>query len=299
MGLKAEEKIIKKNTVFSIIVNTFLAIIKLFAGIFGKSSVLISDAINSIGDILTNIVVYISAIFSRKEQDKDHPYGHEKIDSIISIFLGVAIIITAFEVGQGAVLKLYDYIVNGTVIPNPKWYALAAALLTILVKELLFRKTIKAAKISRSSALTAQAWDHRSDTYTSFGASIGIIGAMFGIAYLDPIASFIIALFILKLGFKIILTGVSQVVDKAADPIVEENIKTIVNKYEQVKSIDMLKTRLFGLKIYVDLEIGISYNLSLEAAHAIAEKIHNEIEASIPDVLHCMIHINPSYPEKL
>ena len=298
MSLKQEEVIIKKNTILTINVNAFLAVMNLLAGIIGASSVLITDAINSIGDILTNIVVYVSALFSKKEKDNDHPYGHEKYDSIISIFLGIAIIVTAIEVGKNALILLYDMIYNSVTIPVPMWYTLAAAILTIAVKELLFRKTISDAKKAKSSALTAQAWDHRSDTIASFGATIGIIGAMFRFGYLDPIASVIIAAFILRLGIKIIFTGVNQVVDKAADPEVAEQIQKIVEKYPEVKSIDEIKTRMFGLKIYVDLEIGLDYKLSLEKSHEIAEKIHDEIENSIPDVLHCMIHVNPYYSKK-
>ncbi|MBN2540946.1 MAG: cation transporter, partial [Bacilli bacterium] len=127
MDIKQEQKIIKNNTIFTMISNAFLAVMKLLAGIFGQSGVLISDAINSIGDIATNIVVYISAIFSRKEQDEKHPYGHEKYESIISIFLGVAIVITAVLVGKNAILKLIDYFANGVAIDVPKWYALGAA----------------------------------------------------------------------------------------------------------------------------------------------------------------------------
>lgn len=298
MNLKQEEKIIKSNTLLTMFVNGFLALMKILAGIFGKSSVLITDAINSIGDILTNVVVYISAIFSRKEKDSDHPYGHEKIDSVISIFLGVLIIITAFEVGKNAIIKLYDFFVIGTTIPSPAWYALAAAVLTILVKEVMFRITIKDAKKAKSGALTAQAWDHRSDTIASFGAGIGILGAMFGFSYLDPIASIIIALFILRMGVKIILAGVNQVVDKAADPEITDEIKKLIKKYEQVRSIDEIKTRMFGLKLYVDLEIGLDGNMSLEESHTIAEQIHEDVENSIPNVLHCMIHVNPHYQKK-
>jgi cation diffusion facilitator family transporter len=298
MSLKQEEKIIKSNTLLTMLINGFLAVMKILAGIFGKSSVLITDAINSIGDILTNIVVYISAIFSKKEKDSDHPYGHEKYDSVISILLGAVIIITAFEVGKNAVIKLYDFFVYGTQIPNPEWYALAAAGLTIVIKEVLFRKTIKDAKNAKSSALTAQAWDHRSDTIASFGASIGILGAMFGLGFFDPIASIIIAIFILRLGIKIILTGVNQVVDKAADPLITEDIRKVIEKYEEVRSVDEIKTRMFGLKLYVDLEIGLDASMSLEESHEIAEKIHEDVEKSIPGVLHCMIHVNPYYPKK-
>ena len=295
MNIKEEAKIIKKNTVFTIIINSFLAIMKMLAGILGHSSVLISDAINSIGDIVTNIVVYISAIFSRKEEDNKHPYGHDKYDSIISIFLGVAIVFTAIGVGKNAIVKLYDYFVNGIGIVTPKWYALLAALLTIAIKEFLFRKTKNDALKSKSSALMAQAWDHRSDTIASFGAVIGILGAMNGLGFLDPIASIIIALFILHLGYKIVLVGISQVVDQSANPDIEVQIIKIVKGYKEVKSLDVIKTRMFGMKIYVDLEIGLDYSLTLENAHCIAEKIHDDIKSSIPEVLNCMIHINPNY----
>lgn len=295
MKLAEEEKIIKKNTVLTMVVNGFLAIIKLISGILGASGVLISDAINSIGDILTNIVVYISAIFSKKEKDKEHPYGHEKIDSVVSILLGFLIIFTAYEVGKAAILKLYDFFVNGAQIPIPAWYTLVVAILTIAVKEIMFQITIRDSKKAKSSALQAQAWDHRSDTIASFGATIGILGAMFGVAYLDPIASIIIAFFILKLGIKIIQTGINQVVDKAASPEIEKRIKEIVLNDSNVQSIDEIKTRQFAQKIYVDLEIGLEHSLSLEAAHSIAESIHDEIEKQVPDVLHCMIHVNPYY----
>ncbi len=297
MNIKEEERIIKNNTLMTMIINAFLAVMKMLAGIFGKSSVLISDAVNSIGDIATNIVVYISAIFSRKERDKDHPYGHEKYDSIISIFLGVAIIITAFEVGREAVIKLYDFFVYGTAIDTPKWFALAAAALTILIKEFLFQKTKRDAKKAHSGALLAQAWDHRSDTIASFGAIVGITGVMLGASYLDPIASLLIAFFILRLGYRIVASGVGQVVDKSADPITEQTIKDIVVKYPEIQSLDVIKTRMFGMKIYVDLEISMDFQLSLEKSHSVAQRLHDEIEEAIPEVLHCMIHCNPYYPK--
>ncbi len=293
--LKQEEKIIKRNTLFTMIVNIFLAAIKLVSGILGNSLVLITDSINSIGDVLTNIVVYISSIFSKKEIDSEHPYGHEKIDSIISIFVGVVIIYTAYEVGSSAIILLINLIKGDAVVNVPKWFALAAAMLTIVVKELLYRKTIRDSKKANSSALKAQALDHRSDTYASFGASVAIIAAMLGFGFLDPIVSIIIAILILKLGIEVILSGVNQVVDRAASPEITEQIKAVISKYKDVKSIDDIKTRMFAMKVYVDLEIGLDYFLTLEASHDIAERIHEDIENTIPDVLHCMIHVNPYY----
>lgn len=297
---KIEEKIIKKNTFLTIIMNSILAIGKLIGGIFGSAPVLIADAVNSIGDIATNIVVFFSAKFSKKEKDASHPYGHEKYDSMISIFLGVALILTAYQLGKDALIRFYDIVVNGSSVPSPLWYTWLIALATILIKELLFRKTVVDAKKAKSQALMAQAWDHRSDTIVSFGAIIGIVGAIYGLGFLDPIASLIIAIFILRLGIKIIKTGISQVVDASADDAQIKKIKAIVLANENVRSIDEIKTRMFGLSFYVDLEIALDKTLSLEKAHAIAESIHDAVEDQMSDVIHCMIHVNPyDHKEKI
>ncbi len=288
-----EEKIIKKNTIWTIIANSFLAAIKLVGGTIGNSSVLITDAINSISDIATNLVVFVSAKFSKKERDAVHPYGHDKFDSMVSIFLGVALIITAFEVGKNAFTKLYNVIFNDLVIEVPAYYTIIVVFITLVIKEILYRKTKIDAKKANSQALLAQAWDHRSDTLTSIGALIGILGAIFNLGFLDPIASLFILFFILKLGFKIVKTGVSQVVDEAAGNEQVEAIKKIVLRDDKVLSIDEIKTRLFGVKYYVDLEISLDKMLSLNDAHKIAEKIHDDIENELSDVIHCMIHVNP------
>ncbi|MFO7969721.1 MAG: cation diffusion facilitator family transporter [Candidatus Izemoplasmatales bacterium] len=290
---KYEEKIIKKNTILTIFVNSILAVAKLIGGIFGNSAVLIADAVNSVGDIATNIVVYISAKFSKKDKDKDHPYGHERFDSMVSIFLGLALLITAYLLGKNSVIRLYDVVINNETLARPMWYTWVIALITIVIKELLFRKTTIDAKKAKSQSLMAQAWDHRADTITSFGAVVGIVGVIFGVYFIDPLISIIISLFILRLGFKIIKAGISQVVDESADEEQVKRIKELVMSNENVISIDEIKTRMFGLSFYVDLEISLDGNLSLEEAHAISEDIHDLIEKEMSDVIHCMIHVNP------
>lgn len=290
---KVEERIIKKNTTLTIVMNSLLAVAKLVGGVLGASAVLVADAVNSIGDILSNVLVFISAKLSKKESDKDHPYGHDKFDSMISIFLGLALLVTAYQLGKDAVLRFIEIVFENTPIATPMWYTWLIALITIMVKEILFRITKRDAKLAKSQALMAQAWDHRSDTIVSFGAVIGIVGAIYGVGFLDPIASLIIALFILRLGYKIIRTGISQVVDESADDEMINHIKNIVNANSNVRSIDVIRTRMFGLSIYVDLEIALDASLSLTEAHAIAEAIHDELEDKIPDIIHCMIHVNP------
>lgn len=288
-----EAKIIKQNTILTIIANAFLALIKLLGGIIGNSSVLITDAINSLSDIATNLVVFISARFSKKEKDKSHPYGHDKFDSMISIFLGLALIITAFEVGKNAFVKLYNIIFNNLTVDKPAYYTIIIVFITLIIKELLYRKTKIDAEKAASQALMAQAWDHRSDTITSIGALVGIVGAIFGLGYLDPIASIFIVFFILRLGFIIVKTGVSQVVDESAGDEQIDQIKTIIKRHPQVVTVDEIKTRKFGVRFYVDIEISLNKELSLEQAHKIAEDVHDDIEESLADVLHCMIHVNP------
>lgn len=290
---KEEEIIIKKNTVITIILNTLLALAKLIGGILGASAVLVADAINSIGDIATNVVVFVSAKLSKKERDKDHPYGHDKFDSMISIFLGIALMFTAWQLGKGAVLRFIDVVFNNLTIEQPMWYTWVIASITIVIKEILFRITKIDAKKARSQALMAQAWDHRSDTISSFGAVVGIVGAIYGIGFLDPLASLLIACFILRLGFKIIRTGISQVVDESADIEHIKHLKKIIESNPNVRRIDEIKTRMFGLSFYVDLEISLDASLSLTEAHDISEAIHDQVEKEMSDVIHCMIHVNP------
>lgn len=290
-----ESKIITMTSIKIMIFNGFLAVIKILAGIFGNSTAMISDAVNSISDVMTNLVVMISGKFSHKGEDKDHPYGHEKFDSMVSVLLGVAIIITAFEIGKAAVTILYDYFWNQVPIEAPGYIALIVAVSTILIKEYMFHFTRKSAKKASSPSLFAQAMDHRSDQLASLGAVIGISGSILGIEFFEPMASLVICLFVFRVGFNIIKTGISQVVDQAADDETVQKIRDIVEKHEIVIQIDELRTRQFGMKVYVDMEIQVSKQMSLVSAHEIAEHLHDEIEAQIPEVIHCMIHVNPSH----
>lgn len=293
MNNKLESDIIVKTSFKIMILNAFLAVIKIIAGILGNSMAIISDAVNSISDVLTNIVVVISGKFSRKGIDKDHPYGHEKYESMVAVLLGVAIVVTAFEIGREAVEALYNYFVNDVDITQPKLVALIVAAVTIIIKEFMFHFTKRNAKKAKSSALFAQALDHRSDELASFGALLGIGGAMLGYVYFEPIASLIICLFVARIGFKIIKSGISQVVDESADEDTIKQIREIILKHEEVIAIDELRTRQFGMKLYVDLEICLDGKLSLTKAHEIAELIHEEVEFQNEEVIHCMIHVNP------
>jgi len=290
---ETEKRVIRKTTLLTTLLNFLLAVMKIAAGIIGRSTAIISDAVNSIGDVASSIAVMISGVFARKEKDADHQYGHEKYESMASVFIGVALIVTALEIGKAAVESIYGFLTAGAPIEAPSVVALAAAVATIVIKEIMYLFTKKAATKAASPALEAMAWDHRSDEFSAAGVVIGISGAMLGLTILEPIASLAICFLIILVAVRIIKTGFSQVVDQAADEATVERIRAIVHNHPGVVRIDELKTRMFGLKLYVDLEICVKNDLSIIDAHRIAEEIHDRIEDEIPDVKHIMVHVNP------
>ena len=274
----------------SIIINVFLSIIKFIAGVIGNSSAMISDAIHSLSDVISTFVVIIGIYASKKEADEKHRYGHERYECISAIILSFILLLTGLYVGYNGIKSLIDksYLDN-----NITYYALVAAIVSIVVKEWMYHYTIKVAKKINSSSLKADAWHHRSDALSSFGALIGIGGAMLEYKFLDPIASIIICIFIVKAAIDIMKESFDKVMDVSLDDFKIEKIKNIVLKEEGVKRIDDIKTRIFGNKAYIDLEIAVDGNMTLNAAHNIAEKVQDKIEEELKECKHCMVHVNP------
>lgn len=291
--LEQEKRIIAKTSAATVLLNALLAAMKITTGIIGKSTALISDAINSISDVLTTIVVWITGRFSRKDIDDDHPYGHEKYESMVSVFLGIALMFTAFEIAKSAGNSLIAYWFRGEAIEAPNIVALIAAGMTILVKAVMAYFTKINAKRASSPALAAMAMDHMSDQIAALGVVVGVGGAMLGVSFLEPIASLFICVLIVKMAFRIIKIGFAQVVDQAADQESRTKILSIAETFDGVVRVDDIKTRMFGMRMFVDLEIAVDHQLPMTEAHDIAQKLHDAIEQSIPDVKHCMIHVNP------
>lgn len=286
------KKIIYKVSINTVIVNFILTIIKLLAGIFGHSVAMISDAIHSGSDVLSTFVVMIGAKLSNKKADEKHPYGHEKIECIASIILALMLFFTAVTIGVYGV-SIIKSILNGEIV-IPSAIAAISAVLSIVVKEWMYRYTRKAAKKINSTSLYADAWHHRSDALSSIGSLAGVIGAMCGFPLLDPIASLVICFIIVKVAYDILKTSLAQIIDTAAPEQVENQIRDIIFSYNDVKNIDMLKTRLFGNRIYVDIEIEMDKNMSFNEVHDITHKLHDDIESSNTLIKHCMIHANPT-----
>lgn len=275
----------------SIVVNLLLSLLKLIAGIVGKSGAMISDAVHSASDVFSTFVVMIGVTISARESDEEHPYGHERMECVAALVLAIVLALTGVGIGYRGILQIIRE--NAVKCQIPGRMALIAAIISILVKEWMYWYTRGSAKKINSAALMADAWHHRSDALSSIGALFGIAGARMGFPVLDPIASLVICLFILKAAVDIFKDALDKMVDKACPEEKVAQIRTIIMSEEGVLEIDDIKTRLFGAKIYVDVEIAVEATKTLFEAHEIAERVHDAIERSIPEVKHCMVHENP------
>ncbi|HLR34947.1 MAG TPA: cation diffusion facilitator family transporter [Tissierellales bacterium] len=278
----------KKTSLISVIINIILCIFKLAAGILGNSKAMIADGIHTLSDVLATFVVYLGLRISYKEADENHPYGHEKYEPVFTKIVSVILVITGFLIGYESIISL----TKGN-IKMPGKIALIAALISIVVKEGMYWYTIKIAKKIKSISLEADAWHHRSDAFSSLGTFAGILGARMGLVILDPIAGIIVSILILKVGVEFYMKAIKQLVDEAADEDTIEKIKELTHSLEGVKGIKTLKTRVFGNRLYVDIDVLVDGTLSVEEGHDIAENIHDSIESNIEDVKHCMVHIEP------
>lgn len=288
---KENNKIAYKVSVITIIVNVLLSVFKLVAGIVGHSGAMISDAVHSASDVFSTVIVIIGVKISGKESDDTHPYGHERLECVAAVFLATVLLVTGFGIGYAGVDKILAGEYDSLAVPGV--LALAAAVISIVVKEAMYWYTIHYAKQINSTALKADAWHHRSDALSSVGSLIGIGGAMLGWPVLDPIASVVICLFIIKAAFSIGMEALNKMVDHACTPELAESMKNTVMSVENVLGIDEFKTRMFGSRIYVDIEASADKNLTFEQAHDVAENIHHAIEENYPGVKHCSVHVNP------
>ncbi len=285
-----EQTAMRVSTV-SIVANCILTVFKLSAGVIAHSGAMISDAIHSASDVFSTVVVIIGIRISRRASDKDHPYGHERLECVAAIVLATILAFTGLGIGYAAVRKIAGGDYAGLAVPGR--LALVAAVASILVKEAMYQYTRICAKRIDSSALMADAWHHRSDALSSVGALIGIGGARLGFPISDPVASVVICVFIEKAAYEIFMDAVDKMVDKACDEETEKELRQCALEQEGVLGVDLLHTRVFGNKIYVDIEICADGDETLRQAHAVAERVHNSIEKNFPRVKHIMVHVNP------
>lgn len=286
-----EKKIAMRVSAVSIIINLILSLFKLLAGVFAKSGAMISDAVHSASDVFSTFIVMIGVNVSERKEDDEHQYGHERLECVASLILAIILSLTGLGIGYAGIEKVIGGNYDSLQVPGR--LALTAAIISIITKEWMYWYTRAAAKKINSGALMADAWHHRSDALSSVGAFIGIFGARMGFPVLDPVASIVICLFIEKAAYDIFKDSIDKMIDKSCTDKVVEEMKTLILSQEGVEKIDDIKTRLFGSKVYVDVEIAMDGNKSLTEAHGIAEQVHEEIEKNFSSVKHCMVHVNP------
>ena len=287
-----ERQMVNRVSLVTITGNVVLSIFKLIAGILGRSGAMVSDAIHSMSDVVTTVIAFLGVRMSQKEADKSHPYGHERLECVASLILGI----TLFAVGCGIGYAGIQNIIGGHYeeLAVPGFLALAAAIISIVVKEAMFWYTRHYASLLNSAAFMADAWHHRSDALSSVGSLIGIGGAMLGFPVLDSIASVIICLLILKVAYDTFKDALSKMLDTSCSDEYEKSLSDFILSQKDVIKLDLLHTRMFGNKVYVDAEISVDGDKSLRDAHAVAERVHDGVEKHFPNVKHIMIHVNPA-----
>ncbi len=286
-----EDKVVKRVSGVGIFGNVLLAAFKLVAGLLGNSGAMVSDAVHSLSDVFATFIAYIGVRMSRQAEDAEHPYGHERLECVASLVLGIILAGTGIGIGYTGIHKLFfdrDSIEIPTMLP------LIAAIVSIVVKEAMFWYTMYYAKRLDSAAFKADAWHHRSDAISSVGSFIGIGLAKLGFPIMDPIASLIICVLIIKVAYDIIRDSINKMLDTSCDNAYEQKVRAYVEAQPGVLGIDLLRTRQFGNKVYVDLEIAVKRDSSLLEAHSIAESVHEGVEQNFPNVKHVMIHVNPA-----
>ena len=289
--MSEENKIAMKVSGISILLNLILSVFKLIAGIAAHSGAMISDAVHSASDVLATFMAIIGGKLPRKAPDIVLPYGHDREECVASILLSGVLLLTGMGIGYSGLEKIF--LMRTSELTAPGEVALVAAAVSILTKEWMYHYTKNIALKINSAAFLADAWHHRSDALSSIGAVIGIIGARMGYPVLDPLASVVICVFIIKVSFDIFREAINRMVDRACDVEFENEMREYILRQDGVLGIDTLHTRMFGNKIYVDVEILADGEESLNKAHAIAERVHNGIEYKFPEVKHVMVHLNP------
>lgn len=287
-----ETAVIRNLSLVSVIGNAILSGFKMFAGIVGNSGAMISDSIHSFSDVLTTLIAWIGVKVSKRDADHSHPYGHERLECVASLLLGIVLFVTGIGVGKVGVENIFSG--NYKTLTIPSTIALVAAIVSIVGKEAMYWYTRYYAKLINSAAFMADAWHHRSDAFSSIGSLIGIGGAMFGFPVLDSVASVVICIFIIKVAYDISKDALAKMLDTSCGEDYEKKLTEHIVNQKDVVGVDLLRSRMFGNRVYVDLEISVNGDKSLREAHDVAERVHQDVERTFSEVKHIMIHVNPA-----
>ena len=275
--------------------NVALLTFKFIAGVMGHSSAMIADAVHSLSDFITDVIVLAFVHVSAKPQDKDHDYGHGKYETFASFIIGLAVMAAATGIIISGVAKLIDW-AGGKQLAAPGWLALAAAIISILVKEILFRYTVIRGKKLDSQALVANAWHHRSDALSSIGTTVGIGGAiLLGHRWtvLDPLASVFVGGMLVKVSIQLLRTSIGELTESSLSGEIEQEIEDIIRSFPDVSEPHNLRTRRIGNRFAIEAHVRMDGNVPLTVAHDRASAIENRLRERFGRQTHVTIHMEP------
>jgi cation diffusion facilitator family transporter len=289
----AREKIVRQVTWVGLLANLFLAGFKFIAGIIGKSQALIADAIHSLTDLTTDIAVIAGSHYWSRPPDDDHPYGHKRLETLVTVFIGVVLVAAGIGIGWKAISTLQQK--HAT---PPGWIAVLAAFVSIICKEVIYRWTAKTGKRLKSPALAANAWHHRTDALSSLPVLFAVAGARAfpSWSFLDHLGAAVVSIFILHASIKIIWPAISELIDAGVPSATRKKISAMALKNEDVLQVHDIRTRYISSSIQVDLHIVVDGSITVREGHFIADDVKDRIIGEIPEVLDVIVHVDP--PER-
>lgn len=295
MEIAKRERKIYRVTFMGGLVNVVLLVFKFVAGILGGSAAMIADAVHSLSDFASDIVVLVLVKLGSKPQDEDYDYGHGKFETLASVIIGLALLLVGVMLAYSGVVKIY-HAFRGEVLPQPGVIAFVAALVSIALKEWAFQFTVRVGRQVNSEAVVANAWHHRSDALSSIGTAVGIGGAMLlgsQFSVLDPIAAVVVSFFIVKTAYGLISNALGELLEKSLSPDMEEEIKHIAESEESVSEVHHLQTRRIGNGIAIEMHVRIPGETTLYTAHQHATSIERKLKARFGEQTHIGLHVEP------
>ena len=280
--------------------NLILLLFKFVAGIWGHSSAMLADAVHSLSDFVTDVVVIVFVNISSKPKDAGHDYGHGKYETLATSIIGLALLVVGVSLFWDSLHKVFDYWVLGKPLESPGWIALMAALVSILIKELLFQITYRVGKRQNSQAVIANAWHHRSDALSSIGTTLGIGGAILlgpGWHVLDPLAAMVVSVFIVKVSLELMIPAINDLLEQSLPKEVENEILSIISENPNVKEPHNLRTRRIGNDFAIEVHIRVDGDMSVREAHALTKEIERKLYQKYGNTTHVVIHVEPFRPK--
>ena len=290
------EKEIYKVTIVGALANVILLIFKFVAGIISNSAAMIADAVHSLSDFITDVVVIVFVKISSKPQDKSHDYGHGKFETLATLIIGIALLFIGLMILYNGASATYRCIWLGEELHRPGMIAFWAAIFSIILKEAVYQYTVYKGKNLNSQAVIANAWHHRSDAFSSIGTAVGIGGAIFlgdKWVVLDPIAAIVVSVFIINVSLKIIIKSINELLEKSLPDEIENEIIKVAESFDMVKDVHDLRTRRIGNNIAIEMHLLMDGNLSLQCTHNTTELIESELRKKYGEHTHIAIHVEP------